>query len=328
MEDEELSHLQDLLDELTGTMPRKNDPEFNIGGQFDGFTYSAAVQEWTKGYNEAKKAYDAAKNFEAGLFQMPDGTLVPLDELDDTEIELVNKYNSQLYRNALSKFGLDEFAQARADIGAENDRRSTQFQDKLDEVRMSLGYDEAELARSAQELDRWLAGQDVAQEDAANIAAAKQQAMSYGTTNGKSSFTGNDLGGAVAALARQGGLSGDVPLLSYPGTQTLDPVGDRLASLAAMGISNAPPQVPQLGTQRGSLPTAPDLLQLPSGSGGMPPAAPPMLQFPYDDPSQSNIPGPVSTASALDTITTSANLPPWKAPAGWLGRAVAGARGG
>lgn len=322
--------LNELMAELMAGRPTK--AEYTDANGFDSASYSAAVGLWSDGYSSLKGALDGYNNMENGLFELPDGTLIPLEDLDPNEQDAVNQYNEQLYGQAMAKFGLEQYSLARQSAADENDARQRGFENKVTELQQNLGYDDAELAHSAQELDRWLKGQTIAEGDADRIADAKKQVGMYGTTGGKSSFSGNDLGAGVAALARMGGVSGDAPFLSYPGTQTLDPVADRLASLAGMGISNSPPAAATLDTSRSMIPTGPEFMQMPSysgaGGGGMP-TAPRPLQNPAEVPvgrdawdsehgityDANGVPtqrGAYDKANGIGVLTQQAGLPPWQ----------------
>ena len=140
----------------------------------------------------------------------------------------------------------------------------------MDRISTGISRDNLSLSKAQQELDSWLKSQSVAEGDANRIADAKDNAIKYGTTGGKTSFTSNDLGAGVAQLAKTGGIDPNVPLLSYPGYQTYTPVQDRLDSLAGMGVSNAPPTSPVLNTPT-TIPGAPALQT---------PPPPPQMEIP------------------------------------------------
>ena len=94
-------------------------------------------------------------------------------------------------------------------------------------------------------------------------------------------------------LMRQGGMAPDVPILQYPGTQTYDPVADRLASLAAMNVNNAPPLLPE---RTAVVPTAPGMVHVPAPPQLLPPpqltpqGTVAKLPLPTYDPLQSSLP--------------------------------------
>ena len=271
--------MQEYFDTLKQTRPDPKDPTFlNPDGTPANDLYQAALSEWGQEYRATAELLTNLEQQDLGIMTMPDGTLVPLDSTTPAQRDAYNKYNLQIYNQLLDAHGLSEFSLRRQSAIDENSRRMDEYTTKVDELRNKQSVDAANLDRALAGVERWMNGQSVAGNDADRIAAAQAEASKYGTRNGKRSFSGRDLGGAVSMLAQQGGIGLDAPLLSYPGTQILDPVGDRLNSLAAMGIDNAPPDLPMPSVSMADVPAPPALSPLPTGGGvGSAPTAPNML---------------------------------------------------
>ncbi len=282
------SQLQDALTELIANKPSRAD--YTDAHGFDSASYQAALGNWATSYQKLASAAKSLKEQSLGLTTLPDGTVIAVGDLSPEQRSQVETANANIYGDILNKFGLSQFNLL---SGANKDRNATasaDFQNKLAGYDAGLNFDTHSLASATAGLNRWLNAQTVAEKDASNIAAAQQQVGKWGTSNGKADFSGGDLGAGVSTLMRQGGMDPSQSILRFPGVQTLDPVGDRLRSLAAMGVSNAPPLIPAMRSTYGAIPGAPPLT--------MPPP-PPVLQ------------APVLPPASNPAIQAPAGLPPW-----------------
>lgn len=303
--------LQQMLDMLQEIQASKPTPEMfkNADGTVDpnSLEYRSAFQNWTQDVQAQVQTIKSLQNEKMGVAELPDGQLVPIDTLSPDEQDYVRQYNEQLYNQQLAKYGLEQFSLRRQSVIDENQRLADEFSAKRGELQDKLSLESNSLDRSLAELDRWLKGQQVAGEDADRIQTAQQEATRYGTTNGKRSFSGNDLGAGVGMLAQQAGIPGDVPLISYPGTQLWDPVADRQNSLAGMGISNTAPTIPQSALSFADIPAPPTFSPVPQGGGTIPfPSAllPPWQ--PQGMPGSAISQGAASVASGLGNVAGAA----------------------
>lgn len=270
--------MQDYFETLKGTRPNPDDPSFkDAAGNPLSDVYGAALAAWGQEYRATATLLSNLEQEDAGIFTMPDGSIVPLSDVDPATRKAINQNNIQIYNQLLEKHGLSEYSLRRQSAMDENSRMMDEYTGKVDELRNKQSYDDSQLSRSLAQLDRWMSGQDVAGKDADRIADARREAQKYGTSNGKTSFSGRDLGAGVSMLAQQGGIGADAPLLQYPGTQTWDPVGDRQSSMESMGLGLAPPEIAPATVGLGDIPKPPTMGAIPTYGGGAPPAAPALL---------------------------------------------------
>lgn len=294
------AQLQDIIAELQANKPKADDYR-NADGSVDQLTYQTILQNWSADYRDWIKVLQGYSNEEMGVAELPDGTLVPLDELSPEEQDYVSKYNDQLYNQLMTKYGLEAYSQRRQGVLDENQRMLDEYNAKSDELRNKMAVDESNLGRALANLERWMSGQQVAGDEADRIQTAQQEATKYGTSNGKRSFSGADLGAGVSMLAQQGGIPLNASLISYPGVQTWDPAGDRANALAGMGISGEAPLIPASAISMGDVPAPPQFGS--TGSAGAP-----------------SIPMPAMPSSPP-------NLPDWKPNLGGAAGAVGSAAG-
>jgi len=286
------SQLQDVLTELTKNKPQSKDYVLppSEGGGLDELLYQKALSGWTTQFVQVSSAIQNMQSVDVGLAKLPDGSVVAWGDLTPDQQKQVDQSNRTAYWGILNDFNLKNFDLLSGATDKTNSNRNSDFNNRLSSVDRQIALGDSTLKRAALEIDRWAKGQDISSADAQRIQDARTQAVKYGTTPGKTSFTPDELGSGVAMLARQGGMTTTAPILQYPGTQVFDPVADRMASLAAMGLDNAPPLVPAGANI--DLPAAPTLLAPPPAPRLTPPpagqyaktvqptVAPPLLQIP------------------------------------------------
>jgi len=281
-----------VIEEMSANRPDKSSAYYQQNPDL----YQVDLAEWVNTYTSVASLREQFKQAALGLISLPDGTVMAYGDATPEQQRQIEAANQTQYASILNKFGLDQYDLIRQYVGDTNSVAQTGFNNEMDRISTGISRDNLSLSKAQQELDSWIKSQSVAEGDAARIADAKNQAIKYGTTGGKTSFTGNDLGGGVAKLAQQGGINPSSAILSYPGYQTYTPVQDRLDSLAGMGVSNAPPATPMLNT-----PTA-----IPGAPALQAPPPPPMMEVPgyergpdgFLHPKQTAAP-PLATPGAL-----------------------------
>lgn len=304
---------RDILQNIAATKPDPSDflPQRTADGTVldPGGTaspaYQSALANWQKNYLDALKTVQSLQNASMGVAQLPDGSVVPIGDLTPEQADAINTSNLNNYTSLLNKYGLDSYSLIGDYVSGNNSNAVTDFNNKISALNAKMGIDSANLSSATADLSRWLDAQDVAENDQAAIAKAQQQVQQYGTTNGKTSFTGADLGGGVQALAAQANVAAGTPVIQYPGVETLNPVQDRLNSLAAMGISNTPPPIPYPTVTAADIPPVPGLSNLPPPPTLQAPQAPALVY-----------PGTSGTSAGGAATTNAPALPP---PVGILG---------
>lgn len=255
-----------ILAELSAQRPDKSSPYY----QKNPSAYAGDFQEWMASYTATAALAQEYRNQSLGLLTLPDGSVIPYGDATPEQREQIERANQTQYASILNKFGLDQYDLYRQYTGDVNSVNQQNFTNASTNIQNSMARDNLSLSKAQQELSAWINAQDTATEDANRIQTARLEASKWGTTGGKTAFSANDLGAGLSTLAQQGGINTSVPMLNYPGVQTWDPVGDRMNSLAGMGVSNAPPVAPALLTPT-TMPSTPAL--------SLPPP-PPQLQVP------------------------------------------------
>lgn len=126
------------------------------------------------------------------------------------------------------------------------DPAQTEFENKLAESQQKIALGNLDLNRATAEINRFLEGQQESRSRAQMVADAQKEAIAYGTTPGKSSFSLNDLGAVFGTYSKLLGVDPNAPFLNYSGTQTLDPMADLAAGDAALGVTGQIPGVPAM----------------------------------------------------------------------------------
>lgn len=307
--------LQTILDAVIQSRPDRGqfvdhgDPSDPNDEYFDGVGYNDAFSSWVDDYLAVSNALSKVQQSDMGLVQMTDGTYVSTGDLSPEEAAALNAANMNVYNETMARFGLSQYNLATQRTDRENGRRQADFENKVALGDKKLGLDQANLDSAIADLDRWVSGLQGANAAATLKQNAQQSAIKYGTTNGKTDFSANDLGGALGVLAGQAGISDmNAPLLRYPGVQTMDPMGDIAAAQAAFGTAGAAPMIPRPTTTMADYPAAPDLLPDTTPMPSFPAMAPPMLAVPTGQPApQLRIPGspmsPTQTTTYIDPAT-------------------------
>lgn len=269
-----LSQLNDVLDALMQAKPDRNDPTFKSSdGSFDSAAYASAIGEWGKQYGNVQSSIKNLQLSSMGLHTLPDGTMIASGDLSPDQQAQLDRANQTAYTDILNKFGLDQFNAVSKATDTANQTAQTDFTNRMDQWDRMLGLDKFGFDQATKKLDRWLGVQDQATKEAQLEQDAQKLAIPYGTSNGKTDFSGADLGAGVAGLASMAGIAGNTPVIRYPGTQTMDPIGTINTRSQAMGGGGAAPtlEMPAPLATAGNMPTPPQL------SAG--PAAP-TLQLP------------------------------------------------
>jgi len=263
--------MADQYDQLITTiMGAKPTPEeWTDEAGLDGEGYRMDLAEWQGMLTSALETRIGLDQASAGLVSLDDGTIISESQyamLDpsarqqvDAAIANRNANLTNSYRTQLNELGLTQYDLSTSKVKEENDRLISDFNNKLAAVQQSLDFDNTNLRQAEAALDRALSGLGESRDRATLIQQAQQQQMMYGTSNGKTSFTGADLGGGVSALARQAGIGASDPVISYPGFTTMDPEGDMARFDAQFGVSGLLPAIPGLTTDRSQIPGAPGL---------------------------------------------------------------------
>jgi len=264
--------MADQYDQLITTiMGAKPTPEeWTDEAGLDGEGYRMDLAEWQTMLTGAIDTRIGLDQAASGIVSLDDGTIISESQyamLDpsakqqvDAAIANRNANLTNSYATQLNELGLAKYNLATGKVAGENQRLIDDFNNKISAVTQSLSFDNTNLRQAEAAIGRALDGLTESRGRATLIQQAKEQQRMYGTSNGKTSFTGADLGGGVSALARQAGIGASDPVISYPGFTTMDPEGDMARFDERFGVTGPLPDVPGLITDPGQIPGAPGLL--------------------------------------------------------------------
>lgn len=246
------SYLQGVLDDYIGTRPDPTDSQFDpTSPDYSGFQYSDALLQWATGITSLSDLSASARAQSLGQVILPDGTVIPTGDLPPGYAEQFDRANRNVVNQTLNDMMLkqDEIATARKQADFEN--RMTQFD-------AAGARDQLNLRKAEDDLSRYISGLQESRNRADLIQSTKLAASPYATEGGKRSFSANDFGGALSALAGQAGIDPNAAAISYPTTINYDPLGDMSALDSVFGVTGALPGTPSLEQNGMQIPGAPD----------------------------------------------------------------------
>lgn len=289
------SQLDAILLQLESNPPKASD--FPNGVDANGQTFAAAQGAWALAVDRLNTAAKNARYQTLGLTTLPDGSVVSTGSLTPDQQAQIANANANAYAKILNQYGLDQYNVYNTATDSYNKSATQDFDNRVAALNAGISLDNHDLASAQANLQRWLDGQSVATAVGTEQTAANDLISKYGSPSGQTSFTPNDLGSGVAALAAQGGMSANAPILQYPGVVNVDPLATRQAVMASLGLPQTAPMlpVPAVTAQNTPPPQAPALL---------PPPSPPQFAAPtpYIPPPP---PGPTATGTG-----TGPYLPP------------------
>lgn len=257
------SRLRQTLEALTAEMPDPSD--------YEAFTI------WTNEVNAVGAAYKQFSQAADNLWELPDGTVIPLSDVDAPTRAAIDRHNAQIADKVTRDYQIKGFEMLGTAADRTNDALHADFDNRVTKQTRALAYDNTNLQRARDQVDRFLKGKAESSTRAKTIADTQLQASAHGTTGGKTSFTPRDRGGAMMGIAGFLGMDVDQPHIRYPGYATIDPEGTMNRLDEQFGVTGAVPgDPPALTTVPGAEgpppqfvggPVAPTLIG-PTGGGG------------------------------------------------------------
>lgn len=268
-----------IVDEIWQSRPDPNDPKYKNADPTDPNApdYDLDLIEW-RGLLADTMAYAESKQEEAaGIFRMEDGMIITRDQMDaldptsraQVESYIANKNieRENAFNQVLNELDLTEFQVGQQSAGMENQRRSQDFQNKLESIREGINFDVLNQDTAVKKVNRQLDGMAESRSRATEAMNELMAAAPWGTSNGKTSFSANDLGAGVAGLARLGNLNPSDPLINFTGTQTVDPNAMFNFYDQQLGVTGQLPGIPDLDPSwAGRIPQAPGSIPIQRGS--------------------------------------------------------------
>jgi hypothetical protein len=256
-----------------------------------------------------QSSLDDAIDLAAGRLTLSDGTVITTEMLNNPDPAVAAQYlqafttrQSEIEnQNAalLNSYNLAEYDRGRERINDANTNALATYNASMSSIRERLARDEIDIERAGQEVDRAIYGLQESRSRAEFEQKTAMEAAPYGTVNGKTNFTGNDLGSGVATLQRQSGANPNTDVIRFPGSITLNP-GEMLArGDQQFGVTGPLPTIPGLSITDADIPRGvsfqnPNSIQLP---GLIKPRTAPTIVLP-GQPGWSPVPPDGSTGPA------------------------------
>lgn len=249
--------LKGALSTLGGLMPDPDSP----GYKADPEQYGLDFQTWLQSYLDTSDAYATMQQGAFGYVTLPDGTMMPTGDMTPEQRQIWDQANEAKYQNTLSALGIQQ-----ANLQA--DRAQAGFNNSMDRINTATRIDDTRLRKSEQDITRALNGKGESRSRAEMIADTKLKAAPYATSNGKTSFSGNDLGSLLGEFSSFAGIDPNSSLLNYTGTSMIDPEADMGRFDEQFGVGGALPGSASLlaGSEGYEIPGVPDLGPIPNFS--------------------------------------------------------------
>ena len=216
-----------------------------------------------------QKSYANALNLEAGQVTLKDGTIITSAMLHDPDPAKAAQYQ-QAYAAAqtdiensnakmLNQYGLDAYNLATGRVAAGNATAIQQYNAEIASIRERLARDEISITQASTDVSRAVQGLQESRSRTQQELDTVAKFAPTGTVGGKTDFTGNDLGGAVAQVQRQGGADPNSSVIKFPGYISLNPQAANARNDMALGVNGPLPKIPGLSVQDADIPRAPQL---------------------------------------------------------------------
>ena len=254
---QEAEQIREVLNGLILNAPELDDYE-------DPEAWTEAMSFWKDSIGGISDTYKTLKGSAEGWAELPDGTVIALADATPEQRIAIRTSNENLYRSALNDFNLTEYDLRSKATQDERDRIQDEFDNKMESYRADIEFDGLNLTKASEEISRFLQGKQESRARAEMIQDQKDMEREWGTTGGKTSFTGTELGGAISKLMQLSGVDPNSTAIRYPGYTTLDVEGDLAKLDADLGVTGQIPQVPSLITNPASKPAPPSLPAGPS----------------------------------------------------------------
>lgn len=217
----------------------------------------------------AGKNYKQAVDLEQGQVTLKDGTIITSAMLHDPDPAVAAQYQ-QAYAAAqtdienqnakmLNQYGLDQYQLATGRVASANSAAIQQYNAEVASIRERLARDELSITQASEAVARAVNGLTESRARTQQELDTVAKFAPTGTVDGKTAFSGNDLGGAVSQVQRQGGGDPNSAVIKFPGVISLNPQTANARNDMALGVSGALPEIPGLSVSDADIPRAPQL---------------------------------------------------------------------
>lgn len=214
------------------------------------------------------KTYADLRNLESGSVTLADGTLITSEMLNSADPALRMQYQQawdqrqadieNASNDILNEYDLASYTVQRQGNQDENARRTAEFSAGISSIAQRLDLQQMTMDQAVEEVDRMLRGKQEARARA-DLEIKAQEAAAPWASGGKTAFSPADVG--MERLAALGGIRDmQKPVITYPGTSTIDPRGAISYYDEQGGVSGAPAPIPTIGINDAEIPRAPSYI--------------------------------------------------------------------
>ena len=212
----------------------------------------------------AIKNYKDAADLAGGVVTLKDGLIITSAMLNDPDPAVRQQYQ-QAYSDRqteiendnaalLNQYNMGVYNAQRQGIADSNATAIASYNASMASIRERLARDEIDISRAAQEVSRAINGLQESRARTELETKTALEAAPMATTGGKTEFTGNDFGGAIAQLQRQGGGDPNSSVIKFPGVITLNPGASMAQRDAELGVSGPLATIPGLSVSDADIP--------------------------------------------------------------------------
>ena len=215
--------------------------------------------------------YKQVADLADGQVTLKDGTIITSAMLNNADPAVAAQYQQAFADRAtaienennatLNAYNIEGYNLGRQSVADQNSTAIAQYNAAAASIRDRLSRDEIDVTRATAELNRALQGLQESRSRTDLETKTAENAAPWATTNGKTSFSANDLGDWAVQMQRNSGGDPNAAIIKFPGVITLDPSAAMAKRDAELGVTGALPQIPKsLSVTDADIPRAPALI--------------------------------------------------------------------
>jgi len=210
------------------------------------------------------RTYKDVADLAEGNVTLQDGTIITSAMLNNPDPVVAQQYQQAFADRAtaienenaavMNAYNMQGYNAQRASVADQNSNAIAQYNAQMASIRERLARDQIDITRASTEIRRALEGMQESRSRTELETKTALEVAPWATSGGKTEFSGDDLGGALAQLQRQGGGNSSQPIVKFPGTITIDPTAAMAKRDAELGVTGPLAEVPKLSVTDADIP--------------------------------------------------------------------------